>query len=144
MKVVGNILTIGTKRDNKHQNIEVYLDAVEYLTSRKDGKYYQDFSYEEELETPLVITGDCLARVPGKQAEEGEYEFRVYDKVGEEYVLNPDKQLSLSLEYDFDENLHILSSAYYAISLPDAEFTKLKAEKEKEKSVKKWKGRKSG
>ncbi|WP_207434846.1 hypothetical protein [Sabulibacter ruber] len=143
MKVVGNILGIGTKQDSKHKDVEVYLDTVEYLTSRKDGKYFQEFSYEEELETPLVITGDCLARASAKPTPDGEYEFQVFDKVGEEYVLNPNKHLSLNLEYDFDENLTILSSAYYAISLPDAEFTKLKTEKEKEKAVKKWKGKKN-
>ncbi|ALI97765.1 hypothetical protein [Rufibacter tibetensis] len=142
MKVIGNVLDITTTRDSRHKDVEVYLDSIEYLTSKKDGRYYQDFEYLEELETPLVITGDCLARVSGKKPDDGEYEFKVFDKEGEEYVHNPNKQLFLTLEYDFDENLTILSSAYYSVSMPNEEFTKFKTEREKEKSRKNWKGRK--
>ncbi|RNI29185.1 hypothetical protein [Rufibacter latericius] len=142
MKVIGNILDISTQRDSRHQNIEVYLDDIEYLTSKKDGRYYQDFEYLVELETPLVITGDCLARVSGKKPQDGEYEFKVFDREGEEYVHNPAKQLFLTLEYDFDEDLIILSSAYYSVTLPNDEFEKFRTEQEKEKSRKNWKGRK--
>ncbi|WP_181307608.1 hypothetical protein [Rufibacter sp. XAAS-G3-1] len=144
MKVIGNILDISTQRDSRHKDIAVYLDAIEYLTSKKDGRYSQDFEYLDELETPLVITGDCLARVSSKKAEDNEYEFKVYDKAGEEYVLNPNKQLYLTLEYDFDEDLTILSSASYYVTMPNEEFTKFKTEKEKENSRKNWKGRKRG
>ncbi|WP_210490634.1 hypothetical protein [Rufibacter aurantiacus] len=144
MKAIGNILNINTQRDSRHKGIEVHLDSIEYLTSKKDGRYYQDFEYLDELETPLVITGDCLARVSGKPSADGEYEFKVYDKVGEEYVLNPDKKLYLTVVYDFDEDLNILSEAYYSVNMPNEEFTQFKMEKEKEKSRKNWKGRKRG
>jgi hypothetical protein len=144
MRVTGNIFDITTQRDSRHKDIEVYLDTIEYLTSKKDGRYYQDFEYIDELETPLVITGDCLARVSAKKADDGEYEFKVYDKVGEEYVHNPDKKLYLTLEYDFDEDLTILSSASYYVTMPNEEFTKFRTEKEKENSRKNWKGRKRG
>ncbi|GGK78573.1 hypothetical protein ACD591_09005 [Rufibacter glacialis] len=142
MKVIGNVLDITPQRDSRHQGVEVHLDTVEYLTSKKDGRYYQDFEYEVELETPLVLTGDCLARTDARKPKDGEYEFKVFDKVGEEYVLNPDKKLYLTLEYDFDDDVTILSSAYYSVTLSNEEFTKFKTEQEKEKSRKNWKGRK--
>ncbi|KAA9345597.1 hypothetical protein [Adhaeribacter soli] len=141
MKLTGDIKRIKNKRDDRNQDIEIEVDKIEYLTSKKDGRYFQAFDFEETLETPLVITGDCLALKPGKPAEEDEYEFNVYDKEGEEYVLNPDKFLSLSIAYDFDEDLTILTSVYYSVTLPPKDFEELKKEKEKERS---FKNRKSG
>ncbi|MFB9862253.1 hypothetical protein [Rufibacter immobilis] len=142
MKVIGNIQDISTKRDSRHKNIEVYIDTVEYLTQRKDGRYYQAFSFEDELETPLVLTGDCLALTNPKKDADGDYVFKVYDLVDGEYVLNPDKTLALDWEYDFDEDLFILNSAYYSVALPNEEYKQLETQKQKEKSMKNWKGRK--
>jgi len=92
-------------------------------------------------DNPLVITGDCLARITDKKLEQGEFEFKVFDKIGEEYELNPNKRLSLTTEYDFDEDLTIVTSVSYSVSLPPAEFEQIKNAREKEKT---FKNRKSG
>ncbi|AKQ45140.1 hypothetical protein TH63_05020 [Rufibacter radiotolerans] len=136
MKVVGNIKSITPQRSSKKQAIELHIDRVEYVTSKKDGRYYQDFNYIDDLDTPLVITGDCLALSTDKKLDEDEYEFHVYDKVGEEYVLNKDKYLFLSMAYDFDEDQHILSEVDYTITLPPDEFDQFKKERENEKALK--------
>src|SRR5688572_3473189 len=142
MKLTGDIKKITTKRDSKHQGIELEIDKIEYITHKKDGRYFQTFDYEVELETPLIITGDQLALKHQKPLEEGEYEYNVFDKVEDEYVLNDNIQLELTLAYDFEEGLTFLSSGYYAVTLPPKEFEKLKTEKEKEKAFMNRKGKK--
>src|SRR5690606_34547736 len=121
MRLKGDIQQIKNKRDDKNSAIELYLDRIEYVTHKKDGRYYQPFELIEELETPLVITGDCLARVTNKHLEEGEYEFQVYDKTEEGYELNPDKELALTITYDFDTDLTILTEVYYTVTVTNEE-----------------------
>jgi hypothetical protein len=136
MKVVGNIKSITPQRSTKKKAIELHIDRVEYVTSKKDGRYFQDFNYIEDLDTPLVLTGDCLALSTDKKLEEGEYEFHVYDKEGEEYVLNKDKYLYLNMVYDFDENQDILSEVDYTVTLAPEAFDQYKKERENEKALK--------
>ncbi|WP_299759106.1 hypothetical protein [uncultured Pontibacter sp.] len=144
MKLIGNILDIKNTRDSRNSEIELHISRVEYVTHKKDGRFYQPFEFEDELDTPLVITGDCLARINNKLLKEGEYEFEVYDKVDEEYILNPDKQLSLSIEYDFDADVTILSSLYYTVIVSNEEFKEIKAERNKQKKQQqKGRGRKN-
>ena len=133
MTLTGNILQITSKRDNRHKDIQLLVDKVEYITSRKDGHFFQDFAYEETLDTPLRLTGDCLARAEKKYTEPGEYIFQVYDKVGEEYVLDNRKQLVVYLEYIEEEDLHVLTSLSYSITVSNAEFDQIKKEKNREK-----------
>jgi len=136
MKLNGDIRKIGMKRDSKFQDISVEIDKVEYLTHKKDGRYFQAFDYEVELETPLIITGDRLAKKNQKPMEEGELEFLVYDIVNGEYVLNENVQLEVITAFDFEENLLILSWGYYGITIPPKEFEALKKEHEKLKGFK--------
>lgn len=142
MRLTGDIRKITTKRDSKNQDIEILIDRVEYLTHKKDGNYFQTFDYEVALETPLVITGDRLALKNAKPSADGEYEYNVYELVGEEYVLNADKILDLTLAYYPEEDLTILSTGYYAETLPPKEFELLKKEHEKKNSFKNRKARK--
>ena len=144
MKLTGDIRKIGLKRDNKFQEIALEIDKVEYLTHKKDGRYFQAFDYEVELENPIVITGDRLAKKNVKPTEEGELEFQVYDLIDGEYVLNENIQLEIITAYDFDEDLLILSSVYYAVTIPPKEFEALKKEQEKVKAYKNRKGNKRG
>ena len=139
MRLTGNLQDIKSKRDSNNSGIEIQLDKIEYVTHKKDGKYYQPFDLIVELDKPLIITGDCLARIPNKQLEEGEYEFQVYDKVGDEYVLNPNKELALTITYDFDTDLTILTEVYYTVTVTNEEYKELKSEKHK---AKKGKGKK--
>jgi hypothetical protein len=136
MKVVGNIKSITPQRSTKKKAIELHIDRVEYVTSKKDGRYFQDFNYIEDLDTPLVLTGDCLALSTDKKLEEGEYEFQVYDTKGEEYVLNKDKYLYLNMVYDFDEDQDILSEVDYTVTLAPEVFDQYKKERENEKALK--------
>lgn len=139
MRLTGNLQDIKSKRDSNNSGIEIQLDKIEYVTHKKDGKYYQPFDLIVELDKPLILTGDCLARIPNKQLEEGEYEFQVYDKVGDEYVLNPNKELALTITYDFDTDLTILTEVYYTVTVTNEEYKELKSEKHK---AKKGKGKK--
>ncbi|WP_114784178.1 hypothetical protein [Botryobacter ruber] len=141
MRLTGNLLDIKTKREDKNQDIQLEIDKIEYITHKKDGKYFQPFEFIDELETPLVITGDCLARNTTQPLEEGEYEFKVYDKTDDAYVLNPDKQLHVTLEHDFDSGLTILTFGTYVVTVSNEEFQQLKSERAKQKKQKK--GRKN-
>ena len=141
MKLVGNIRQIKQHRDSGNREIELHLGNIEYITHRKDGKYYQPFDFVDELDSPIVITGDCLALADSRHVAEGENIFRVFDKTGDDYVLNENKQLSLTLAYDFDTDTTILASATYTVTLPNEEFKQLKSERSKAR--KKNKGRKS-
>ncbi|GHA80799.1 hypothetical protein [Pontibacter akesuensis] len=142
MRLKGNLSQIKNSRDNQNVDVELYIDKIEYITNKKDGRYTQPFEFVDELDTPLVLTGDCLARVQDKHLEEGEFAYQVYDKVEGEYVLNPDKYLELTVAYDFDADLTILTAAYYTVTVSNEEFKDIKAERSKEKKQKKGKGRK--
>ena len=137
MKLVGNISDIKNKRDTKNAGIEVYINKVEYITYKKDGKYFQPFDYEVELDTPLVITGDRLAQTANSQPKDGEYEFSVYEIVDEEYVLNPDKQLSLSMAFVEEAGINVLTSVYYTETVSNEVFQELKRKGHKERFAKK-------
>ncbi|OKL38725.1 hypothetical protein [Pontibacter flavimaris] len=133
MKLIGNINDIKYSRENKNQDTALHISKVEYITHKKDGRFFQPFDLEVELTEPIVITGDRLARIQNPLLEKGEYEFEVYDIVDNAYVLNPEKQLSLSIEYDFDLDVTILSSLYYTVTVSNEEFKELKAEHIKQK-----------
>ncbi|MFT2008605.1 hypothetical protein ACMA1I_08015 [Pontibacter sp. 13R65] len=139
MRLKGNILDIKTKRDSKNAGIELFVNKIDYVTHKKDGRYFQPFDFEDELETPIVITGDCLARIPNNLLEEGEYEFKVFDKEGDEYVLNENKLLTITLMYDEEEQQTIVSAVTYEVTISNEEFKQLKADRHKEKSGKKGK-----
>jgi hypothetical protein len=139
MRLVGNISDIKHKRDSKNAGIEVYISKIEYITHKKDGKYFQPFDYEVELDTPIVITGDCLAQTSNSQPKEGDYEFEVYEKVDDDYVLNPDKQLSLTTSFVEEAGLVVLTSVYYTVTVSNAEFQELKRKGHKERVAKKGK-----
>jgi hypothetical protein len=133
MTLTGNILDITGKRDDRHQDIQLRVDQVEYITSRKDGHFFQDFEYVDVLDTPLVLTGDCLARDTKKYMDPGEYAFQVFDKVNQEYVLNPLKQLVVTMEYIEEDDLTILTSVSYSVTVSNEEFTRIKTERNKDK-----------
>ncbi|MBD1395728.1 hypothetical protein H9Q13_00995 [Pontibacter sp. JH31] len=142
MKLTGNILNVKNKRDDRHAGITLEIDKIEYITHKKDGKYYQPFDLMVELDEPVTLTGDCLARKEDKNLPEGEYDFLVYDKEGDDYVLNENKFLSVLLVYDDEEHEHILSSVEYTITVPNDEFKVLKEEQHKLRASKKGIGRK--
>ena len=142
MKLKGNINRIKNKRDSQQQEIEINVDQVEYITHKKDGRYYQPFEYIQPLETPLVITGDCLARTDNKHLEEGEHEFKLYDKVGDAYELNPDKHLTLTLVNDFDTGEIILTAVIYTVTVTNEEYNILQSHRPADKTVPKGKDRK--
>lgn len=142
MRIIGNILDITNTRDNKLKGVELHINKIEYTTNKKDGRYFQTFEFVDELDTPLVITGDRLARVKDKNLEEGEYEFKVYDKSGDAYELNERKYLAITLEYDFDADLHILSTLIYQEEVSSEEFKKIKDARNKVRKLKSGRGRK--
>lgn len=142
MKLTGNILNVKNKRDDRNAGIALEIDKIEYITHKKDGKYYQPFDLMVELEEPITITGDCLARKDDKHLPEGEYDFLVYDKEGDDYVLNENKFLSVLLIYDEEEHEHILSSVEYTVTIPNEEFKLLKEEQHKSRVAQKGKSRK--
>ncbi len=137
MKLTGNILDIKNKRDSKNAGIEIEIDKVEYVTYKKDGKYFQPFNFMDELEKPIVITGDRLARVATKHLQEGEYDFQVFDKTGEEYVLNENKFLSVLMVYDEEEQQSFLSSVEYTVTVSNDEFKQIKTDRSKDRKNKK-------
>lgn len=141
MRLVGNISDIKNKRDTKNAGIEVYINKIEYITHKKDGKYFQPFDYEVELDTPIVITGDCLAQTTNSQPKEGEYEFEVYDQVDDSYVLNPGKQLSLTTSFVEEVGITVLTSAYYTVTVSNEEFKELKRKGHKERVARKGRKR---
>jgi len=143
MRLVGNINHIKQQRENQNQGIELHLDKVEYITYKKDGKYYQPFDYVDELETPLVVTGDCLSRTNDTHLEEGEYKFNVYQKTGEDYILNPDISFAVTTAYDFDADTTILTSTAYVVTISNEAYRELKTDRAKARRQKKGRGRKS-
>jgi hypothetical protein len=142
MTLTGNILDITPKRDSRHKDIELRVDEVEYVTSRKDGNFFQDFDFVDTLDTPLVLTGDCLARTDKKYDDPGEYTFQVFDKVGDEYVLNDHKHLVITMEYIEEDDLTILTSVSYSVKVSNEEFQQVKRDRNKEKMIKKRKEKK--
>ncbi|WP_162054227.1 hypothetical protein [Pontibacter pamirensis] len=144
MRVTGNIRQIKNSRDSRNKDIAVHINTVEYITQKKDGKYYQAFDFVDELDIPLVITGDCLALTNSKQSAEGEYEFQVFDTTEEDdYELNENKHLALTLDYDFDAEVAILTSATYTITVSNEDFKQIKSERSKARKQKQGKGRKN-
>ena len=137
MRLTGNISDIKHKHNSKNAGIEVYINKIEYITYKKDGKYFQPFDYEVELETPIVITGDRLAQTNNSKPAEGDYEFNVYDIVDGEYVLNPDKQLSLTTAFVEEAGIVVLTSTYYTVVVSNEEFQELKRKGHKERIAKK-------
>ncbi|MBC5991986.1 hypothetical protein [Pontibacter cellulosilyticus] len=141
MRLVGNISDIKNKRDSKNADIEIYINKIEYITYKKDGKYFQPFDYEVELDIPFVLTGDCLSQTSNSQPKEGEYEFNVYEKVDGKYELNPNKQLSVSTTYVEEAGILVLTSVYYTVVISNEEFQELKRKGHKERVAKKGKKR---
>jgi hypothetical protein len=131
MKLVGNILRIKNKRDSQHQDIEIHIDKITYLTQKKDGRFYQSFEFIDELDTPLVLTGDCLARTPNTDFEEEDFTYQVFDKTHDTYTLNPHKELTLTLVYAEEAEQLILSAGTYAVTVLPAEFEQLKRDRSK-------------
>lgn len=142
MKLTGDIRKIKTKREDQHADIVLEINRVEYLTHKKDGHYFQAFDYDVDLAAPLLLTGDRLARKHAKPGKDGELEFLVYDKTDNGYALNENIKLEIEVAYDFEEDLQILSSVYYSVTLPPKEFETLKQELEKEKAFRNRKGKK--
>jgi hypothetical protein len=143
MKLTGDISRITTKRDSKNSGVELQIDKIEYITYLQDGRYFQPFDFEDILPTPLVITGDCLARSTKNFLEEGEYEFDVFDKTGDVYELNPNKYLAVATEYDEESGLTILTSISYSVTITNEEFKQLKKERGQDKLLRKGKDKKN-
>lgn len=140
MKLVGNILDIKKQREDKNREIEIHLDRVEYITYKKDGHYLQPFDFIDELDTPLVLTGDQLARTNPIRSNEGEHEFNVYDRQEDgTYTLNENKSLTLTTIFDFDIDLTILSAAEFTIKVSGDEFKEIK--KDRSSAAKQKKGK---
>jgi len=140
MRLTGDIKKIKQKRDDQNKDIAIEVDKIEYITYKKDGKYFQPFDFTDELDIPFVLTGDLLARNISKYTEEGEHQFHVYDLVDDEYILNPDKQLLLNTAFDFDLGQMILTFVHYTITVSNEEFKQLKSNNAKSK--RQQKGRK--
>jgi hypothetical protein len=143
MRLTGNLSNIKTKREDSNKDIVLEIDKVEYITYKKDGRFYQPFDFLDELDQPFTITGDHLARITGKHIQEGEHEFHVFDKTEDGYTLNENKQLSLTTEYDFDADLTILTSVEYTVTVTNEDFQQIKRERSAEKKAKKGRGNKN-
>lgn len=130
MKLVGNILSITKQREDNNKKVEIHLDRVEYVTYKKDGHYSQPFDFVDDLSTPLIITGDHLSRTNPIRSNEGDHEFKVYDKAEDgSYVLNETKSLKLTTEYDYDLDITILSAAEFTITVSNEEFKQIQKER---------------
>ena len=141
MRLTGNINLIKQKRDSARHDIAIEIDKIEYITYKKDGKYHQPFDLTFELDAPIFITGDRLARKDTRHLEEGEHEFHVYDLVDGNYELNPDKQLAVTTASDFDLGQTILTFVNYSEVVPADVFNQLKSDIAKLKRQQKGKGR---
>ncbi|MHA6248381.1 hypothetical protein ACXYMU_10620 [Pontibacter sp. CAU 1760] len=139
MRLTGNINQIRKQREDKNADVALYFEKVEYVTYKKDGKYHQPFSFEDELDTPLVITGDCLSQDTTKHTDAGDYAFLVYDKVGDDYVLNENKQLFITVAYDFDADVSILTEVTYEVTVSNDELQQIKRDRAKPKNLSKHK-----
>lgn len=137
MRLKGDLQRIKTKREDSNRDIELLLDKIEYITYKKDGRFFQPFDFTDELDVPLSITGDQLARLTGKHLEEGEHEFLVYDKTEAGYELNENKKLLLTTAYDFDADITILTSVEYTVTVSNEEFQEIKRDRSEAKKAKK-------
>jgi hypothetical protein len=144
MELKGNILRIKNKRDNQHRDIEIHVDKIEYITHKKDGRFYQAFDYVDILDTPLIITGDCLSRAPKTDFEAEDYVFHVFDKIGDTYILNENKRLVLTLVYVEEAEQTILNTGTYSVTVSNEEFDQIKRDRSKEKKSNKRKVKKKG
>jgi len=144
MKLIGDILRIKNQRDSRNQDIEIQVDQISYLTHKKDGRFFQPFEFEDVLDTPLIITGDCLSRAPNTDFEEEDYSFHVFDKTNDTYTLNPTKQLSLTLVYAEEAEQTILSTGTYSITVSNEEFAQIKRDRSKDKKLNKRNDKKKG
>ncbi len=130
MKLVGNIQDISNRRNDKNRGIEFYIDKISYITNRKDGKYFQPYEFIDELDAPLVITGDCLAKINSPQAEEGEHYFQVYDQEADgTYTRNTDKELEITTVFDYESGSSILRSVEYTVTVSNEEFSQIKKDR---------------
>ena len=144
MKVIGNILQIKKNRDNQLQEIEVHIDQISYITHKKDGHFFQAFEYVDDLDRPIIITGDCLSLAPNPDFEKEDFNFYVYDKAGEIYTMNENKHLTLTLVYVEEEGQTILNTGTYTVTVPNNEFEQIKKERSKNKKLNKGKHKKKG
>ena len=142
MKLIGDILRIKNKRDDQHRDIEIHIDQIEYITHKKDGRFFQPFDFIDDLDAPVVITGDYLARAPKNDFEEEDYVFKVYDKIGEDYILSENKNLVLTLIYVEEAEQTILNSGTYSITVSNDEFNQIKRERSQEKKLNKGRAKK--
>lgn len=144
MKLTGDINRVKNKRDSRNQDIEIHVDKIMYITQRKDGRFFQAFDYEDELDTPVVITGDMLARTPNTDFAKDDYTFQVYDKTDDTYTLNPNKELTLTVIYPEEADQPILSALTYAVTVTNKEFDQIKRDRSQEKKSSKKKDKKRG
>jgi len=142
MKVIGNIRQIKNTRNSRLQDIEVYIDHISYITHKKDGRFYQPFEYVDTLDSPFIITGDCLALAPNLDFEEEDFNFFVFDKTGEVYTLNDNKRLTLTLVYADEAEQTILNTGTYTVTVPNEEFEQIKKERSKNKKLNQGKNNK--
>ena len=143
MRLVGNIDQIKHNRESKNKEIELHLDRVEYITQKKDGRYYQEYDFVDELDTPLIITGDRLALVNTKPSEEGEYAFKVFDEKDGAYEVNENIQLAVTVVHDFDAQITVLSAASFTVTVSNEEFKAIKANRSKARKQKSGNSRKN-
>jgi len=142
MKVIGDILRIKNVRNSRLQDIEVHVDQIAYITHKKDGLFFQPFEYIDTLGTPLIITGDLLARAPNTDFDEEDFNFYVFDKAGEIYTMNENKHLTLTLVYVEEEGQTILNSGTYSVIVPNDEFEQIRKQGNKTKKQIKGKHKK--
>jgi len=142
MKVIGDILRIKNVRSSQHQDIEVHIDEIYYITQKRDGRFFQPFEYVDALDTPLVISGDLLARAPNTDFEEEDFNFYVFDKTDETYTINENKHLNLTLVYVEEVEQTILNTGTYSVTVPNEEFERIKKERSKNKKLNKGKNKK--
>ena len=137
MKLNGNIRRIKNKRDSKNQDISLEIDEVEYITYKKDGRFFQPFDHTASLNPPVLITGDCLALAPKTDFDEDDFSYQVYEKDGETYTLNPDKKLTITLITPEETGETILHSGTYSVTIPNDMFEDIKRESYRNKKPKK-------
>jgi len=142
MKVIGNISQIKNTRNSQLQDIEVYVDQISYITHKKDGRFYQSFEYVDTLDSPLIITGDCLSLAPNPDFEEEDFNFYVFDKTGDVYTMNENKRLILTLVYAEEAEQIILNTGTYTVTVPNEEFEQIRKERSKNKKLYQGKNKK--
>jgi hypothetical protein len=137
MKLTGDLLRVKTKRENKNADIRLEIDEVEYITHKKDGRFFQPFDHVAQLNPPLFITGDCLSRAPAADFDDEDYRFFVYEKEGETYVQNPDKRLVVTIVQVEETGETLLHSGTYTVTISNDAFEDIKRESYRSKKPKK-------